>query len=390
MALSSCKEEEIGQYPVDKIAPKPVNVTGVENLKGGVTVFYEFPDDNDFLYVKAIYKLPNGQEKYMSSTENYLTIKGFARSTQTEIQLISVDRSRNESNPVSVTIEPLDSPIFDVYASLQIDPAFGGIKMSWENEINEDVVIGVLTKSNDVVYESLDNFYSSVSSGNGTIRGLAAENTDFGFYVRDIYGNSTDTLFLMLTPLEEVALDKKLWTEMPLCSSFAISSGAGWSGAMSKLWDGATVAGLGQIYYLDHTATGTGVPIFFAFDLGVSCKLSRFTFWGRDQWYFNLHHPKEIEIWGTNDINVARGDACSWDGWELLLSCSSTKPSGDEPIANADLSNEDKALAAAGEEFEFPADVPVARYIRFRCLRTWTDSQNLFLGELSFWGSLGN
>lgn len=381
--LTSCKEEVIGQYPVDSTPPQKIANPLVTNIKGGATIKYDLPQDKDLLYVKAIYKLPNGEQKetLASAFVNELTIKGFARSTKTNVQLVTVDRSQNESDPVTVEIEPFDSSIFEIYESLSVIASFGGIKLNWENTTNEEVMVGVLYKDEENSFVPLENFYSSVDLGDVAVRGLESKETEFGIYIRDIFNNYTDTLVLKLTPWEESELDKKLWRGMPLCSSFTLST---WSDPINKLWDGKTIVGLGDIYYLNTTSD----RIFFTIDLGVTTKLSRFKFWGRNEWYFNLHHPKEFEIWGTNDPVVATGDACSWDGWELLLSGVSEKPSGPDATPFANLSSEDLALAHAGEEFEFPLEVPLVRYIRFRTLRTWTDSNSSFLGELTFWGQI--
>ncbi|MFA7493985.1 MAG: DUF5000 domain-containing lipoprotein, partial [Proteiniphilum sp.] len=232
-------------------------------------------------------------------------------------------------------------------------------------------------------FVSIENFYTSVDKGIGAIRGLESEETEFGIFIRDIYNNYTDTLVKTLIPWDESELDKKLWRGMPLCSSFTLSQ---WGGPITKLWDGQSIVDNTDVYYLNTTT----IRIFFTIDLGVNTKLSRFKFWGRNNWYFNLHHPKEIEIWGTDDPVVANGDACSWDGWELLLSCTSEKPSGPEATDFANLSTEDLALARGGEEFEFPLEVPVVRYIRLRTLRTWTDSNSSFIGELTFWGQIND
>jgi hypothetical protein len=153
---------------------------------------------------------------------------------------------------------------------------------------------------------------------------------------------------------------------------------------MSVLWDGLILGSDYQIYYVTTTNYLTQ-PIFFSFDLGVTVELSRFRMWGRALWVFNLHHPKELEIWGCNDPNVANGDPCSWDGWELLLSCTSTKPSGETVLPNASLTPEDVQLTKDGEEFVFP-DKPIARYIRVKVVRSWTNSQMMHIGELTFWG----
>ena len=379
--LTSCKEEVIGQYPVDSTPPQKIANPLVTNIKGGATIKYDLPQDKDLLYVKAIYKLPNGEQKetLASAFVNELTIKGFARSTKTNVQLVTVDRSQNESDPVTVEIEPFDSSIFEIYESLSVIASFGGIKLKWDNTDNEEVMIGVLYKDEENSFVPLENFYSSVDLGDVAVRGMESEETEFGIYIRDIFNNYTDTLVLMLTPWEESELDKSLWRQMPLCSSFKISPWG--ASSMTVLWDGIYITE--SIFYLNNS---TSEHIFFTMDLGVTAKLSRFKFWGRNNWYFNLHHPKEIEIWGTNDPEVANSDPCSWEGWELLLSPVSTKPSGPDATAFANLTTEDLALARAGEEFEFPLEVPKVRYIRFRTVRTWTDSSSSFLGELTFWG----
>lgn len=381
--LLSCKEEYIGQYPVDSIPPQKISNPVVTNLKGGAAIKYDLPEDKDLLYVKAQYTLPNGEqkEKLASAFVNEMTIKGFAKSAKTTVRLVTIDRSQNESAPVEVEIEPLSSPIFDIYESLSVIAAFGGIKLTWDNPDKESIVVGILAKNEENSFESIENFYTTVDKGVGAIRGLESEETKFGIFIRDIYNNYTDTLFKTLTPWEESELDKKLFRGMALCSSFTLSP---WGSPITKLWDGQTITE--EIYYVNTTT----IRIFFTMDLGVSTKLSRFKFWGRNNWYFNLHHPKEIEIWGTNDPVIANGDLCSWDGWELLLACTSEKPSGPEPLAFANLSTEDLALARGGEEFEFPLEVPSVRYIRFRTLRTWTDSNSSFMGELTFWGQVND
>ncbi len=238
--LTSCEEEYIGQYPVDNIPPQKVSNPVVTNLKGGATIKYDLPGDKDLLYVKALYTLPNGEqkEKLASAFVNELTIKGFAKSAKTTVRLITIDRSQNESAPVEVEIEPLSSPIFDIYESLSVVAAFGGIKLTWDNPEKESVVIGILYKNEENSFVSIENFYTSVDKGIGAIRGLKSEETEFGIFIRDIYSNYTDTLYMTLTPWHESELDKKLWRGMTLCPSFTLSQ---WGGPITKLWDGQTI-----------------------------------------------------------------------------------------------------------------------------------------------------
>ncbi len=380
----SCTEEQIGQYPVDDIPPQEVLNPVVENFKGGASITYDLPGDKDLQYVKAVYSLPTGEvkEKLASSFINELTIEGFARAAKTNVNLISVDKSRNESDPVIIEIEPADSPIFDVYASLAVVASFGGIKITWENPEQKDIVVGVVIKNEDGTYDQVESFYTSVSNGLGAVRGMEPVETEFGVYIRDVYDNYTDTLITVLSPWEESELDKDQWRGLPLCSEFSLSQ---WGKPIECMWDGATTNS--DFYYINRTSS---TPIFFTMDLGVTTKLSRFKFWARNGYYFNLHHPKEFEVWGTNDpaIANANGDACSWDGWELLYTGISEKPSGPDVVSQSNLSSEDLALAMSGEEFEFPLEVPEVRYIRFRTLRTWTDSNSSFIAELTFWGQI--
>ncbi|MCY4779231.1 DUF5000 domain-containing lipoprotein [Sphingobacterium sp. UT-1RO-CII-1] len=380
--MYSCNEERIGQFPIESTAPQELIDPFVENLKGGATIHYTLPGDADLLYVKATYTLPSGEVKIQktSAFSSSITIKGFSRSGKSIVELRCVDRSQNESEPIFVEIEPKDSPIFDIYNSFSVEPAFGGIKVSWENTESEEVLIDVLKKDNENNWSSIEKLYTSITKGIGFVRNQEAVESSFGVYVRDTYGNRTDTLYVTEVPFEEQILDKALWKEMRLCPGIEMNI---WGAkSMNVLWNGITNEG--TAYYLNDSQNG--LNSFFTIDLGVKAQLSRFKFWGRSGWYFNLHHPKEFEIWGTNDPIVANSDPCSWNGWTLLTTGVSEKPSGPDPLAADKLSTEDKALAALGEEFEFSEEAPPVRYIRFKKVKTWTNSPNVFLAELSFWG----
>ena len=385
--FNSCKEETIGQFSIDNVPPKQISDPKVVNFKGGATLTYTLPDDMDLLYVKAVYILPNGEkmEEKASAYTNTITIKGFSKSAKSTIELVTVDRSRNESEPVLVEINPLDSPIFEILAKLRALATFGGIKLNWENLDNEEVIIDVLIMDEDNTYSSIEKFYTS-TSGSGAVRNQKPVESHFGIYVSDFYNNHTDTLFLTLTPMEESELDKKLWKPLKLCPNIKVN-GYGTTD-MKCLWNEVYINtnAYEQMYYLNDGEDGE--KAFFTFDLGVSAQLSRFKFWGRTNWYFNLHHPKEFEIWGTNDSISANSDPCSWYGWELLTTGISEKPSGPDPVSSSMLTSEDLALALSGEEFEFPAENPPVRFIRFKKVRSWTDSPSMFISELSFWGKI--
>ncbi|MGV8135690.1 MAG: DUF5000 domain-containing lipoprotein [Mangrovibacterium sp.] len=386
---SSCKEEPIGQYPTDKIPPKPVENVTVENFPGGATISYDIPEEEDLLYVKIPYQLPNGKMRTNKSSvfENQITIKGFGKSKKEKIALISVDRSQNESEPYYVDIEPEDNPIFSIHSNMVIQEAFGGLKLFWENPLKEEIMVGILRKNELGELQYVDNFYSSVVDAAAAVRGLDSVKTTFGIYVRDAYENYTDTSLMDLKPLYEQQLDKALFKSMGQPSIFNYVTSTTGVGPMPRIWDNIYNYPVLNLFYISPGGT---IKPYFTFDMGVVAKLSRFRFWGRRDYLFSLHNPKFFEVWGTNDRDVAAdGMTQGWENnpaWIKLLDGESKRPSGGQ--LGDPLTDEDIAYAEAGEEYEFPLNVPPVRYIRYRSLISWSGSLGLHVNEIDFWGQV--
>lgn len=374
MILVGCKEEYRGQYPIDGIAPQPVSNPVVENLPGKVKITYDLPNETDILYVKAVYKNTVGEIREVKSSvfKNELEIPGFGKSKKQTIQLITVDGSQNMSEPVTVEIEPADSPIYGVLESMESKESWGGFVLRWKNPEKEQLIVKVFKEEKNEVLD-LETFYSTELEAKKAVRGLDTIAQEFSIYIKDIYENYTDTFKTTLTPLFEVELPSKEFKEMPLPPGRKVS---GWSGAWSSLFD-KNVGGDNK-YYLDP---GDPNP-YFTIDLGAVYKLSRTRVWPRVDYCFALHNPRFFEYWGTTDLEAAK-DPANWNGWSLLMKCESYKPSGTNTTT---VTAEDKAYAQAGEEYEFPDDVVLVRYIRFRCTQTWTKTTALHVGELRFWG----
>jgi hypothetical protein len=382
----ACSEEQVGQYPVDGTAPKPVSSPSVTNFPGGSRIEYQLPDESDLLYVKVNYQLPSGEtaEVRTSVFANQVELKGFARSKKMTVQLYCVDRSRNVSSPVDVEIEPLDSPIYDIFRSVQTTVGFGGFKLEWDNPLSEDIAVEVLKKNEEGIYKPVETLYSNEKlARNKSVRGQEAAQSDFAIYVRDMFNNTSDTMKTVMTPWFEQALDKKLWTGMPKSSKFAIHSYG--SQSMTVMWDGAYQPD-NNIYYLSENAARD--EPYFAIDLGRVSKLSRFRYWSRYDYIFKLHSPKTIAIFGTNNASVAANPESDDSEWTLMGEFESTRPSG--LPGGADATAEDRAYADAGEEFEFSLDAPEVRYIRFKSRISWTKTRAIFISELSFWGAPSN
>jgi hypothetical protein len=385
LLCAGCSEEFTGQFPIDKTPPSPVTVIpdGIVNFPGGAVITYQLPDETDLLYVKAVYTLPDGsrQEVKASSFSSSLTVKGFGRGTSTKVQLISVDRSRNESRPVEVEIHPEDSPIYDIFSSIEVTESWGGFLLRWDNPMKEDIVLSVFRKSEEGVFENIENFYSSAVTVSQSVRGQDAVMTEFGISVRDTYSNFTDTLIMSMKPWYEMMLDRSKFIAIPRSAKFTISQYG--NSNMNILWDGVvtdvTSAG---IYYFN---TGTYQP-YFAINLGTKAKLSRFRYWSRSDYYFRLHSAKEIQIYGTNDPVVGNNPESDDSEWMLLNPevFVSVRPSGLNTSVPA--TDEDYAYALEGEEWEIPLEAPAVQYVRFKQLSSWTGTMALTCSEIRFWG----
>jgi hypothetical protein len=366
---------------MDSTPPKPISNVRVTNFPGGATISYQLPDETDLLYVRTRFTLPNGEKQDLktSAFSNVITVKGFARSQKYVLELIAVDRSQNESAPVIAEIEPEDAIIFDILRSIDYTVSRGGFKVSWENEIQEEVTVTFL-KKNGAKYELVEAFYTSEKNAQRAIRGQEATPTTYAVFAKDMFNNYTDTLEFQLSPLFEMQLDNKKFLAMPKLTAFQLH---GWGNSnMSVMWDDVLVAGAvaGEVYYI----MASDINSYFTIDLGVKAQLSRFKTWGRSDYYFRLHHPYDFYLMGTNDAAVAQNAASTDDQWIHLIDCISHRPSGlgsDEPATA-----EDYAYAAAGEEFELTGEEPAVRYIRYRVRRTWGGSNALFLAEMRFWG----
>ena len=167
--------------------------------------------------------------------------------------------------------------------------------------------------------------------------------------------------------LRITACDKSLFSPFVLPTD--IGSAYDWK--LQYLWDKS----LNEPGF--HTQDGT-MPFWFTFDMGARVSLNSFRLWQRSSGLFNYGNPKRFEVWGSNNPD-ANG---SWDNWTKLVACGSVKPSGLPPGQN---SPEDIAYAAAGEKFVFPAGTPAVRYLRFRILETWGNTDYFHATELTFY-----
>lgn len=374
IAIQACKQSDIAPTVNDGVAPGPVTGVTVTNLSGAATLKYSLPSDPDVLYVKAVYKTKQGVEREtkVSYYNNTITVVGFADTDPYEVKLYAVDKGGNISQPTSVTVNPLTPPYKVIRNSLQANANFGGIDVSFENATEADVAMVVIAPDSLGDFATLNTNYTTLKQGMFMTRDLKAKETKFGIYVRDRWGNISDTLKVTLTPIYEERLDRTKMKALTLQTN--TDSPLGYGGSIAGLFDGSVTDG----YY--HTGDAGRMPQWFTYDMGVSAKLSRMSWWMRPGFYFNLHSPRKVEIWGSNDPSPNG----SFDGWVKLTDYEQIKPSG---LPVGQLSTADNDAAVAGETITIPLDAPKVRYIRFKTISNWSSGTYVQVFEIAMWGN---
>jgi len=375
----SCKKAVHSSLFPDGDKPAPLTGTSVVNGPGSASITYSLPGDNSILYVKASYEIRKGviREAKSSYYANSVTVDGFGDTLEHEVRLYVVNRSDLSSDAVTVKVKPLTPPLLSVYRSLKVTPDFGGANIQFVNPMKADVVIVTLAADSTGKIGAANSKYTAADSGSYSVRGYDSTKRVFGFYVKDTYGNYTDTTYLTFSPLYEKFLDKSKFREVDLPTDV----GYDWGLVMPNLWDGIIKGGLIGGFF--HTQAKP-FPMWFTFDLGAKVRLSRITLWHRQDppadWIYNQNNPKVFEIYGCSDAfpNADGG----WGDWTMLVHREVVKPSG---LPMGSVTQADIDAAAEGEEMTVGLDKPAVRYIRVKILQTYTNSATN-IAEMSFWG----
>ena len=391
LLVVGCKQDRIEPLSGAGTTPGPIKNAQVQNTPGGAQISFVLPDATNLLYVKAEYDLLGTKmEARTSFYKNNLQVEGYGDTAEHSVTLYAVSRSEKVSEPVKVTIKPLTPPVISIRRSLEVSETFGGILVKFKNPADANVVIKVLLE--DAVkkeWVNINSFYTSLDSGKFFTRGLRPVLQKFGIYVKDKFGNFSDTLIALKTPVYEEQLDKTKWADMrkknypipqvfPLpLSLVALGEPTDYSSSypVKNLWDGNTTT-------MFHTKEKFDLPFWLPIDLGVKAVLSRYKLWQRPGTYaFDHGNPHKWEIWGTNDITKA-------NSWVKLVDQTMVKPSGRGQ--GEALTEDDNAAINDGQDFDFPLGIPAVRYIAWKHIDSWGSidgaTGHLHMMELTIWG----
>ncbi|WP_448635155.1 DUF5000 domain-containing lipoprotein [Pedobacter panaciterrae] len=376
ISIYGCKEDPGLNKPLltDKTKPGIVSDVKAESRPGAAKLTYKIPADNDLLYIKAVYEIRPGvsREIKASYSNDSLVVDGFGEIKPYEVKLYAVDKGENLSDPVTITVTPSSPSFVEAFKTVTILDDFGGMRVDYKNKNESDLAIVVISpdKNGDVV--PIETYYTKAKSGKFNIRGYDPKPVRFGVYVRDRFGNLSDTLYKNISPIPEVMLDRTKFKKEFLAGDS--KDDYGW--AMENIWDG-TINEPGF-----HTPVAGVLPLLFTFDLGVTTKLSRFKEYQRNSPTFVYNHGNmhKFELWGTSVQPNPNG---SWDNWVKLGAYESIKPSG---LPNGQNTAEDIAYATAGEEFDFEITSPKVRWIRVKMIQNWSNTDFVHLLQIQFWG----
>jgi hypothetical protein len=383
LLLSACQPDNL-RTPLehDHTAPGPVRNVQVQNLNGAAKIDYSLPSDEDLLKVQADYEIRPGVklQSVASSYGHSLLLQGFQDTGAHKVEIYTVDKSNNRSETLTITVNPLISPVRLTYDSLSYSPYFGGLLIDFKNPSQSDVVIILMTK--DAItgeWSTYDKYYTKAAAGPYIESGLSNVPTTFGIFVQDRWDNHSDTMIQVLTPLLEQDLNttgQLSIHELPGDNT----SKSTWPVAAMFTYRGDHKIGNGYANYANET-----LPQTITIDLGGKAKLSRIRTWQIDgKRVYQESNVKDFELWGSNDPNPNGFYDASW---ELLGSYTVTKPSG---LPYGQVSDLDIATAATGDEFVLSPSSPAVRYLRIKILSTFTTPEGsaglVWLTGFNAWG----
>lgn len=385
VTFTSCGEED----DVDIVPPGKVSEITVEPLHGGARFQYKLPVDEDLHYVEAVYTNAQGVEvfKVASFYETSLEIDGFNDTLAHTATLYAVDRSRNRSEGVEVTFNPLVSHIHLVKESIWIEPALGGVQVHWQNEAAKQVFVFLYIEDGDQSEERI--LSSSSMDETFMVRGLDSIPYVFSVVVEDFNGNKTEKVFKQtIKPLFEEKIDKSDWS---LVSSLSVDGNA-WEGQTVNFFDDVVDtkdSPADNSYFIINRDDNGGVlnfPLDIVIDMNKQVVVNRFTVWQRAYWYsaaenqgvsanyyyYQNENMRSFDLWASNDL----------DEWLLLGKFDIGDPKDDDGNIPPGKIQE----AIDGHEFTLDEISDPFRYLKFSITASYGSETNVYGSEITLFG----
>ncbi|MFC7525572.1 DUF4959 domain-containing protein [Parapedobacter sp. GCM10030251] len=293
LMIGSCKEENrFASHVTDGVPPGKITIVNQKPLYGGARFFYNLPADEDLLQVEAVYVGKN-EKSYTFSASYFvdsLDVYGFGSTDPHEVTLYTVDRSGNRSEPVVVSVTPLEPAFSRVASSIEVKSGFSSFFLDWKNELeqNVNVYVDYNFTLNGEQRQLTTVFSSNLAEDRRFINDLFLSPQDqvrVSVRVEDQFGNITDPIDKgALSLYEDIEIPKTSWIlpdandsigGVPMCF------GDGLEGRSAKVIDGIIDRGDNLNFMHTHSRGRTGrtadgnMPWNFIIDLGDYYELSR-------------------------------------------------------------------------------------------------------------------
>lgn len=362
----SCLDSYTGieQVKIDTTKPDKITVNEVIPKSGALEIHFTLPKGNpNIAQVVASYinKKGSRMEFKVSRYSASILVEGLIGTDEVSVELICIDTSGNESDVTVVKAAPLISPVEIAFNTMKIEPAFGGIKVEWENLHADPFVIHVLTEDTiqigvSSLVEDLSKAIYSTDSVNtfAYVRHYPSIERKFGFIVSDKWGNRTDTLVNYFTPYKEEKIefnrvkavtffnptfyggsrDYDTYGVNPATGIQNDGNSHGTGNAPQTIFNGVKTGTLFYCYKFVKNLTNPDPAkhemvqdVYATFDLNMDVRLSRIIIFPRPTitYTYNRSSPKRFRIWGTNDDNNERWSKFP-ETWTLIGEYISPEP----------------------------------------------------------------
>ncbi len=379
LGVFGCAKVDVNAPKTTGKKPDPVTQYTVTSMYGAAKIKFRMPEAEDLLYVKAAYKLSSGKSYVAKSSlyKDYLVVEGFEKEGSYEVTLYAVAKGEVESDPTDITVDVLTPPYILARNSVAVEPTFGGVFTKLINEVEADFSVYLLDKNEKGEWTDKYIHYTNSAQPNFAVRGYDTIPREFGVFVKDQWGNISDTLITTIQPMFEEPIPTAGWKKYLLPGDQTDPHPSYPTWVFEGMWDGTH-----NDTRFFHTAPVLPLwPSTFTIDLGLTAILSRTRIYPHSGLRFASNSLKTFEIYGSNDPSLDG----SWDGWTKLGLFEVIKPSG-APLGT--VTAEDTQAALAGFDFEFPSGIPPYRYIRFQVLSVWGGTQSISIDELMLWGAI--
>lgn len=399
LILFSCdkRENEFGRIDMldsNLAIPQPITIRSVTPISGGAVIKVDLPDDDVIRGVIATYKRGNTTvSTKISRYVDSLVVEGFADTEKHTVEVASFNVNEVKSEAKIVEFQPLTPAILSVKPDMF--QTFGGIKIRISgNEPHDDLAVCILRDGDlsdkgknvrDIKWVEVTTLFTASNDITLTRRGIEPVEAIFGVYIRDKWGNITDTTAVVLTPLEEIKLNPALFKDAKLDDDNCATGNESFY-PVKALWDGSGSSGTDTTPRHFFASDNCPVPAWLTIDLGTTARLSRIHTLPRiDYLVWSNAHPRDFEFWGSMEPTgmPKPGNPHDFDdSWVLLGRFTQFKPSGYEADGSVGTyTQEDRDYFNSGNDFEFDEDAFPHAYDKIRYLRV------VFLDTFASFGS---